>query len=101
MKHFIIDITYKVPAEQVAEVRPAHREYLQERGYSRGLLLFSGPKVPPDGGLEVARAGSREEIDQFIASDPFNIKGVAEYRVIEFDPTLRQGWILDWITGEK
>ncbi len=100
MKHFIIDVVYKAPAEQVAEVRPAHREYLREHGYSGGLILFSGPKVPADGGLEVARAESREQIDEFIANDPFNVRGVAEYRVIEFDPTLRQEWMLDWITGK-
>ncbi len=101
MKHFIIEVIYKAPAEQVAEVRPAHRQYLQERGYSRGLILFSGPKVPAEGGLEVARAESRAQIDEFIANDPFNIKGVAEYRVVEFDPTLKQDWMLNWITGKE
>ena len=100
MKHFIIEVIYKAPAEQVAEVRPAHREYLREHGYNPGLILFSGPKVPPDGGLEVARAESRSQIDQFIANDPFNVRGVANYRVIEFDPTLRQEWMLDWINGK-
>jgi uncharacterized protein YciI len=55
MKHFLIEITYLVSAEQLGDVVAEHRAFLQT-GYDRGWLLFSGPLVPRTGGVVVGRA---------------------------------------------
>jgi len=47
----------------------------------------------------VARAPSLQELEQFFSADPYQVKGIADYRFIEFDPLLRQGWMDDWIVG--
>jgi uncharacterized protein YciI len=97
MKHFVIEITYTAAAEQVAEVRPEHRTFLQA-GYDKGWLLFSGPQVGKAGGLIVARAPSREEIQALVAQDPYHIKSVATHSIIEFDPVMRQAFMESWVT---
>ena len=99
MKHFIIEITYIVSPEQVVEIRPEHRAFLKT-GYDRGWLLMSGPQAPSTGGMVVARAPSLEAIQQFFQDDPFQKKGVATYRFVEFDPVFLQAWMKDWIAGE-
>ncbi len=99
MRHFIIEITYRVPAEELGEARLQHRQYLQTMGYQRGVILFSGPLVPPTGGVIIARAESLEAITEFTTDDPFRVKGVADYRIIEFDPVLKQPYMEDWIRG--
>jgi len=96
MKHFIVEITYTLPAEQVTDVTPDHRVFLQS-GYDSGMLLFSGPQVPRVGGIVVARAASLEEIQQFFADDPYLKRGAATYRFIEFNPVKYQAFMEPWL----
>ena len=98
MKHFIVELDYKIPAEEIGEVVAEHRAYLQQ-GYARGWLLFSGPKVPKTGGMIIARAPSMEELRAFFLSDPYFVKDIAGYRFVEFDPVLRQAWMEGWVTN--
>jgi uncharacterized protein YciI len=96
MRHFIVEITYKVPAEQMTEVTPLHRAFLQA-GYDSGMLLFSGPQVPRVGGMVVARAASLEEVQQFFANDPYQLNGLADYRYVEFSPVKFQTFMEPWL----
>ena len=96
MKHFVIEINYTVPTDQMAEVTAQHRNFLQN-GYKEGILLFSGPKIPKTGGVIIARAENAEALLEFFHNDPFQRKGVANYRYIEFDPVFRQKFLEDWI----
>jgi uncharacterized protein YciI len=83
---FIIELTYKVPTAVIDENMANHVAFL-ERYYHSGHFLASGRKEPRDGGLIFARAGSRKEVEDIIAQDPFNINKLAEYRIIEFRAT--------------
>ena len=96
MKHFMIEITYLVPAEQLAEIVPVHRAFLQT-GYDAGKLLFSGPQNPRVGGIVLARAESLEEIQQFFKDDPYQIQGLAGYRFVEFAPVKFQAFMEPWL----
>ena len=99
MKHFIVEITYTVPAEQLGETTPEHRAFLQI-GYARGWLLFSGPQAPRTGGMVVARAPSLEALSEYFLDDPFQKKGLALYRFVEFEPVKLQGFMQDWVSGK-
>lgn len=96
MKHFIVEIIYLTPLEQVSLVTPDHRVYLQT-GYTRGLLLLSGPQVPRTGGILVARAESIEDMQAFCDQDPYALAGVAKHRIIEFNPMSHQKLIDEWV----
>ncbi len=96
MRHFIIEITYTVPAEHLSEVVTEHRAYLQ-KGYDAGLLLLSGPQSPRIGGMVVARANSLEDIQAFFKNDPYQVKGLAVYRFIEFEPLKFQAFLKEWL----
>lgn len=96
MKHYIVEITFKVPFEKVEPVVPAHRAYLRVN-YDKGILLCSGPKIPRDGGLLVARGESIDVINELIANDPYNLNGVADYRVVEFVPVYFQPILENWV----
>lgn len=96
MKHFIIEITYKVSFEELQEILPAHRAFLDE-GYSEGLLLMSGPQNPKTGGIVVARANDEKEIKEYFSNDPYHTKGVAEHRFIEFTPVKYNELIKFWV----
>lgn len=95
MKHYIVELTYHVPFDQMTDVLPLHRAFLQ-KGYERGDVLCSGPQLPKTGGIIVMRAESLEAIRAFFTDDPFQARGLASYRFIEFDMVKWQPNLDNW-----
>ncbi|WP_027005027.1 YciI family protein [Conexibacter woesei] len=83
---YVLTLTYIMPLEEVDRVRDAHMAWVAEQ-YEVGRFLVSGPRVPRDGGVILARQMDRDELDEVIASDPFTREGVAAYDVVEFRAT--------------
>lgn len=84
---FIAILTYKKPLEEVDRFLQAHREYLAEH-YAAGDFIASGPQTPRIGGVIMIKAENRTAVDSIIAQDPFNIKGIADYQIVGFIPTM-------------
>ena len=84
---FIAILTYKKPLEEVDRHLQAHRDYLAVH-YAAGDFIASGPQTPRIGGAIMMKAKSRAAVDSIIAQDPFNINGIADYRIVEFTPTM-------------
>jgi uncharacterized protein YciI len=84
---FIIALTYTAPLARIDAYLAAHRAFLAEQ-YARGLFLMSGRKEPRDGGIILAHAASRAELDAVLRDDPFHQAGVASYEITEFVPTM-------------
>ena len=96
MKHFIVEITYKVSFDDLQSTMPVHRAYLDE-GYAKGLLLMSGPQEPKTGGIVVAHANDEKEIKDYFAKDPYFIQNLAKYRFIEFTPVKNNEILKSWL----
>jgi uncharacterized protein YciI len=82
---FIILVHYIKALADVEKHKPEHYEYL-DRHYAAGRFVASGPQVPRTGGVILARAGSRHELDEVLSEDPFYSEKVAQYQIIEFSP---------------
>lgn len=82
---FAIILKYKKSMDEVERHTPAHRAFL-DRYYEKGILIMSGRQTPPTGGVIIANAKSREQLDAILAEDPFNIEDIAEYDIYEFTP---------------
>lgn len=85
---FVLIVKYIRPAAEVEAKRLEHREWLDVY-YRTCQFLVSGPQVPRDGGIILAKGGTREEWEKTALEDPFVMAGVAEYEVIEFEPVKR------------
>ncbi|MET9734158.1 YciI family protein [Streptomyces sp. NPDC006458] len=83
---FVLELTYTAPLEAVDAVLAAHVAWLDEQ-YARGRFLASGRKNPREGGVIIAVAPDRAEIERITAGDPFVTAGVCAYRVTEFVAT--------------
>jgi uncharacterized protein YciI len=83
---YIIELTYKVPTEQIDANMAAHMKFV-DKYYHSGNFLASGRKEPRDGGIIFAKGENLAEIDGIVAEDPFNILGLADYRIIHFKAT--------------
>jgi uncharacterized protein YciI len=83
---YLVLVNYVKPLSVIDQLLPAHREFL-EANYRAGIFLVSGPREPRDGGVILARAGSREELVAILAQDPFVSQGAAKCEIIEFKAT--------------
>ncbi len=98
MLHFVVEITFTVELSRIEPILPEHRAFLQT-GYDRGWLLMSGPQNPRVGGMVIARAPSKAELETFFRNDPYTQAGVATYRFVEFNPVKRQPFLENWAAG--
>lgn len=98
MKHFVVEITYTAPIGRIDELLAAHREFLV-KGYLEEMILMSGPQTPRTGGIVLARAASKEDLEAFFENDPYKKDGAASYRIIEFTPVRHQSFMNMWTGG--
>lgn len=80
---FIISLTYQKTLEEVDAHLSKHVEFLKSH-YAKGIFLASGRKNPRTGGVILALAANKAEMEAIIALDPFYIHGVAQYEITEF-----------------
>lgn len=83
---YAVILRYTRPLADVEAQLEAHRAWLRDN-YAAGRFLLAGPQRPRTGGLILAAAMERAELDAVLARDPFHQAGVAAYEVIEFAPT--------------
>lgn len=84
---FLILLTYKKPLAEVDRFVAEHRTFLEQH-YASGRFLLSGRKEPRTGGVILATAGRRSDIEEVICRDPFHREGIADYDIVEFLPTM-------------
>jgi uncharacterized protein YciI len=80
---FIINLNYIVPLDKLDAHMTEHVKYLHKY-YKQNVFVASGRKVPRTGGIILALANSKEEMDTIIQEDPFYIHRLAEFTVTEF-----------------
>src|SRR5258705_9382447 len=85
---FVIELTYKATLTEIDAAMAAHVRFLKKH-YAAGHFIVSGRKIPRDGGIIVAVAKSRQDIEAIIHDDPFYERGLAEFRIIEFRASQR------------
>lgn len=83
---FVVLLNYVQPLAQVEQHLAGHREFL-DRHFATGRFVASGAQVPRIGGVILIRGTSRQQLDEILAQDPFYQERVAQYQVIEFNPT--------------
>jgi uncharacterized protein len=86
MSVFAVTYHYSATPEELAEVRPIHREFTGDL-FDKGILLTSGPFVDYAGALLLIKADSVEEVSALLDNDPFDIAGfIGERVILQFNP---------------
>ena len=85
---FVIELTYNAPLANIDAHMRAHVAFLNKY-YAAGNFLVSGRQVPRTGGIIIALADSREQIESIMAEDPFCKRGLADVRIVEFRASQR------------
>lgn len=82
---FILDINYTSSLDAVDKLLEAHRAFIKQ-DHPGVVFLISGPKNPRTGGVIIAKASNREDIERCCNADPFVTGGVCEYHITEISP---------------
>ena len=84
---FVVDLTYTAPLEEIDRALAEHVAFLN-RQYDAGRFLMSGPKSPRTGGVILAKAASKVDLEAIVESDPFRRDGLAEATITAFEPRM-------------
>ncbi|MEN9989323.1 MAG: hypothetical protein RL508_302 [Actinomycetota bacterium] len=82
MAIFAVQYHYSAEPEQLAEIRPIHREW-ESNQFNQGALLAGGPLVNIPGALLLFKAEDVQSLAALLDTDPFDIAGCIGERVIE------------------
>jgi len=93
---FVVDLHYLVPFAQIEPLIDAHMGFL-ENHYAQGHFLASGRKEPRTGGVILAIATKKSDVETWIKDDPFHQAEVASYTITEFVP----GMLADCFSEQK
>jgi uncharacterized protein YciI len=85
---FVIELIYKAALADIDAHMKAHMKFVKKY-YASGHFLVSGRKLPRTGGIILAVAASRSEIDAIVGEDPFVERGLADVRITEFRASQR------------
>jgi uncharacterized protein YciI len=85
---FVIELIYKAELSEIDAAMRAHMAYLKKE-YAAGRFLMSGRKVPRTGGIILALGDSREQVETLVRQDPFVARGLADFRITEFNLSQR------------
>jgi uncharacterized protein YciI len=97
---FVIELTYKAPVEEIDSNMAAHVAFLKKY-YATGNFMISGRKIPRDGGIIVAVAKGQPQIEAIVREDPFYVRGLASYRIIQFRASQAADQFSKFIADDK
>jgi uncharacterized protein YciI len=80
---FIIDLHYTAPLAQIDAHMTPHVKFLKKY-YKENVFIASGRKLPRTGGIILAIAKSKEDVERIIQEDPFHIHKLATFEITEF-----------------
>lgn len=83
---FFAVLTYQKSLELVEENLEAHNQYL-DKNYKLGHFIFSGRRKPRVGGVILINQDSEDKVLEIIKEDPFYVKEIAKYELIDFVPS--------------
>ena len=55
-----------------------------QKAMDGGMVLLSGVKEDMSGGIFIMKADSIEMIEAYLSEEPFQLNGIQDYRVMEF-----------------
>jgi uncharacterized protein YciI len=84
---FLVLLTYERPLAEIDRRMAAHVAFLEEC-YRAGAFLASGRQVPRRGGVILAVAASRGDLETLMRRDPFVSEGLARFEIVEFRTSL-------------
>lgn len=95
---FVVNLNYIVPLDQLDAHMTDHVKFLRKY-YKLNVFVASGRKVPRTGGIILALAPSKQDIERILSEDPFYIHKLAEFSITEFQTSQYHPDLKKLLTG--
>ncbi|MES0879488.1 YciI family protein [Roseibium sp. SCP14] len=82
---FVVTLKFSENKTRASELMEGHKSWIQ-KGFESGLFLMVGSLQPNMGGGVFAHNTSREELEDFVAKDPFVVENVVTAEILEITP---------------
>ncbi len=79
---FVVATRYMKPLEAVDAFLAEHRAFL-DKYIASGHFVAAGRQEPRTGGVILAKAKDRAEVERIMAEDPFSREGIARFEITE------------------
>jgi uncharacterized protein YciI len=79
---FIVLLRFTEHRRKATELMAGHNAWIQQ-GFDDGAFVLSGGLQPGLGGVVLARAESRDVLEQRLARDPFVVERVVSVEILE------------------
>jgi uncharacterized protein YciI len=83
---YIALLNHTAPIEEIDYLLPDHVEWLAKH-FQQGQFLAAGKSSAKADGVILTRPMPRGKLDAVLATDPFVVKRMSKYEVIEFSAT--------------
>ena len=80
---YILIVDYIKTSHEVEPFSTAHQQWVKQQFVEQNFYA-AGPKTNKLGGIIFAKTMDKNKLQAIIATDPYVVEDVAEYRVIEF-----------------
>ncbi len=85
---FVLRHRFQKSPEAFEAAYKGHRAFI-EQNMAEGRFVGAGPCVPWDGGIILAHAADRAQIENVVAADPLVGEGITIYEITEWKTTIR------------
>ena len=80
---YLVLIEYEADLAEIDAAMRDHMAFL-DRCYAADVFIVSGRRDPRTGGVILARAPSRDDVEAIMALDPFVSRGLASFEIVAF-----------------
>lgn len=94
---FVVILNYIKEIEDINPFVAEHVTFLQDN-YQKGHFIVSGARIPRYGGVILVRARDRQAVQEIIKQDSFYKNQVAEYQILEFNPSRHAEGFEKWLS---
>ena len=84
MKYYMVEGIILDAGKMDDAIMKEHMAYTQ-KAMDSGMIFLSGLKTDMSGGVFLMKAEKPEEIESYLAGEPFKRNGIQAYRWVEFD----------------
>ena len=84
---FLIILTYNSDLTAIDDLMKSHVTYLKKY-YKLKKFIVSGRQIPRTGGVILCTAANLKEVETIVKEDPFVNKKAADYKIINFRPSM-------------
>lgn len=84
MKYYMVEGIILDAGKMDDAIMKEHMAYTQ-KAMDSGMIFLSGLKTDMSGGIFLMKAEKPEEIESYLAAEPFKRNGIQDYRWAEFD----------------